>query len=58
MHDPSTPISDEAVEAAAVAMFRYESKTLPQFRTLDAYARAALEAAAPFMLGSTETREP
>ena len=61
MPDPSTPISDEAVEAAAkvLAISRYQNPTSFYRRSVKAQeaeiesykdrARAALEAAAPFM---------
>jgi hypothetical protein len=63
--DPSTPISDEAVEAACEAHendgYSYStswanlSESSKEECRVD--MRRALEAAAPFMAGSTETRE-
>jgi hypothetical protein len=53
--DPSTPISGEAVEAAARAIEVVRDEAVagrwPHERASVAYARAALEAAAPFMEG-------
>jgi hypothetical protein len=50
--DQSTPISDEAVEAAAEAIAKQQGEAVQDYHYDD--ARAALEAAAPFMEGGAK----